>query len=84
MVNKHAHGITVQATVVNKDTICYGGSAFIRERTCRYETFQEPEGGAIWDECSNCGIQFWCEQQYNIADHFTFCPGCRALIERGA
>lgn len=84
MMNKHANDITVNATVIDENTIRYGGSAFRRERTCHYETFQEPEGGHIWDECDNCGIQFGWERQYSVADHFTFCPGCAALIERGA
>lgn len=33
-MNKHANDITVRATVVDADTIRYGGSAFRRERAC--------------------------------------------------
>lgn len=34
----------VTATVIDEDTIRYGGSFFKRERMTRYETRQEPEG----------------------------------------
>ena len=33
-MNKHANDITVQATVVDADTIRYGGSTFKREHAC--------------------------------------------------
>lgn len=73
---------TVTATVIDEDTIRYGGSFFKRERMTRYETHQEPEGDAIWDECELCGVQFGWERQYRVTDHFKFCPGCGARVER--
>ena len=79
-MNKHANDITVQATVVDADTMRYGGSAFKRERTCRFENAGElPEivHPTVWF-CSECGSPIYNDIE---PEH---CIYCGARVERDA
>lgn len=80
MGNKHANDITVQATVIDEDTIRYGGSAFVRERTCKMH-FNQIAGMM---QCSECGeytlLGVWQKDQ----GHLNWCANCGARVERDA
>lgn len=62
---------TVQATVIDADTIRYGGSAFKRERTC--QLIEDDEGRTA---CSECGASYLCMSSA------AWCPDCGARVER--
>lgn len=49
------------------------------ERTCRFETHQEPEGGEVWSECGECGAQFgW--DCWQCIESASYCPNCGAKV----
>lgn len=62
---------TVTATVVDADTIRYGGSAFRRERVSHL--VEDDEGRVV---CSECGAR------YLIASSVSWCQFCGARVER--
>lgn len=75
-MNKHTNDITVQATVVDADTIRYGGSAFKRERVC-HKVPGKMHYGERRPKCSLCG--------YGLGDdRWAFCPKCGARVESDA
>lgn len=75
-MNKHANDIKVQATVIDADTIRYGGSAFMRERVCHVMV-----GVGGWF-CSECSVfvnnDCIADAQRWIAP--SFCPNCGAKV----
>lgn len=87
MMNKHANDITVQATVIDEDTIRYGGSAFKRERTCRPlrrsgdEFKAEEVDTTLAAICSLCGN--FLGESLDVKDG-SFCSDCGARVERDA
>lgn len=91
-MNKHANDMKVQATVIDADTIRYGGSEFKRERTCK-----------LWSELSHTGdhsMTYTCLECKGIAAviphagsmtplmlkaHIPrYCSNCGARVERDA
>lgn len=83
MMIKHANDTTVQATVIDADTIRYGGDAFKRERTCgeprRFvpydaDNFGNPSFTELW--CEHCDIE--------LDPDWAFCPKCGARVESDA
>lgn len=52
---------------------------YVPERTCRFETYQEPAGGDVWSECGECGAQFGWES-WQCIESARYCPNCGARV----
>lgn len=72
---------TVTATVIDEDTMRYGGSAFKRERTCHMVPMQEePDANGYMErECDVCG---WIAKYPFDCEPSGWCAGCGARVER--
>ena len=74
---------TVTATVIDEDTLRYGGDFFKRERTCGEQR------GFIMSDPDNFGhmsfTELWCEHcDIELDPEWLFCPHCGARVERDA
>lgn len=73
----------VSAMVVDADTVRIGGSAFVRERTCRMVRVEKEERILYgWLECSNCG-PVYPPAAIEIQDAVRHCPFCGAKVTKG-
>lgn len=80
-MKKHASDMEVMATVVDADTIRYGGSTFKRERTCQMIECSWDNGSCTWGcKCSACGDKF----EHTHGSTWAYCPNCGSRIERSA
>ena len=68
---------SVVMTVIDKDTVRYGGSFFRRERDCTFERIKFTDGTDGPYRCSECGSLF------STNMNFFHCPHCGARIEDG-
>lgn len=80
----------VSAIVVDADTLRFGGSAFVRERTCRasgeWESISQTQEVRLVS-CSECGHEFGMDKRDTIPFDRTllvelpnFCPTCGAKV----
>lgn len=67
MVHDSRNDVTVSATVIDEDTLRYGGSNFVREVTTH---IKEDYIGRYY--CERCGAAYLCMTSA------TFCPDCRS------
>lgn len=91
MGNKHAKDVTIQATVIDEDTVHIGGSFFKRERTCKNERFHYAPYEHDAFTCSKCGGSVyeidgkWAvkgrDGDYEYDAVILFCPLCGARVE---
>lgn len=65
----------VAMTVIDEDTVRYGGSFFRRERFCTFERIKFTDGTDGPWRCSECGSMFSTNMD------FRHCPHCGARIE---
>ena len=73
----------VSAIVVDADTLRFGGSAFVRERTCRMVRVEKEERILYgWLECSNCG-PVYPPAAIETQDAVRHCPFCGAKVTNG-
>lgn len=65
----------VAMTVIDEDTLRYGGSFFRRERRCTFEPVKLADGTDGPYRCSECWSMF------STSMGFCYCPHCGARIE---
>jgi rubrerythrin len=64
----------VAMTVIDENTVRYGGSFFRRERRCTFERIKFTDGTDGPYRCSECGSMF------STNMNFRHCPHCGARI----
>lgn len=85
--------LTITATVIDEDTMRYGGSAFKRERTCHI--IAKPSDSDYANHwhflCSNCGCPIEVDEIEQNGDEpptvigcENYCGTCGARVERDA
>lgn len=71
----------VTATVIDEDTMRYGGDFFKRERACKLEECSWDNGQCTWGcRCTTCGHKF----EHTRGTTWKDCPHCGARVERDA
>lgn len=75
----------VECIVIDADAVRYGGSDFVRERTCRMDVCGDPADPSLNRSrtCSACGAHGIYSDYYDADCHITYmryCPECGARV----